>query len=560
MNRLVRLIRFGGMSSVGYVAGMTMLLTMVFIYCIANFEFLVGKAVSWWIVVLGFVLAEYVLLRNCTRKCFILSTGINIVVWIISLLVCSYIYDYSCDGIGYHQITIYFFADGWNPVWGGYDTTHLSLWSKHYAKALELISACIFKLTGDLETGKAVNLLLASATFFICFCWLNTLKPEMSRRNRLILSLLVIGNPIWICQALTYYIDYALYFYLILTIVFSVEICRNRNLVINYLGLSGVIILAIGTKFNHFFIEGIAVLAILVWGFFSGQKQAVRKLFWVSLIAAFLGVMVFSFHPYITNWTSHGSPFYPLLGDGAFDIMTCNTPSLYLNHNRFENFFLSIYGAVSVTVYDSRISGFGFVFMALFIICVAVLICSEIQRRKFSIIGYMSLLIFLSCFFFEQSWWARYNPQLWMIVPLAYYSILTVKVRGRRLGLCVVRLLGLFSIAEMVISTALFSLSLTVYRNSVYEVLKGKEIKSHVGRLWIPRLRQHGIIPIVVDEDEIPEENRIPILNTPESPIIYNWLEVNPEDRDRINTLYRESFVCECFDFIRDNKRKLIGE
>lgn len=306
MDRLRKILKFGNITSVGYGAGMAILLTLVFVYTLAISGLFSKITVSWWHLPASFFVSEIILLKSCTKKCFLLSTSVNVAVWIVALLIGWNLYDYSWDGNWYHQSTIFALADGWNPVWNQ-DGEELSLWSIHYAKALELISACIFKFTGNLESGKAVNILLGVASFLICNDCIRVLKPDISKYNRIILGILITGNPVWICQALTYYIDFAIYFYIVLTTVFSIELCVRHNVSLSCVGLSGVIILAVGTKFNHFFLEGITILAVWGWLMVSGKRIVAKSILILSFWSAFIGTVVFAFHPYITNWINDGT-------------------------------------------------------------------------------------------------------------------------------------------------------------------------------------------------------------------------------------------------------------
>ena len=538
-----KLLQFGKISSVSYVAGMMFLLTLVLTYCLAMTQLLVGLSLSALTLVAGFVISGAVMARFSAKRCFLLALMLNVALWVLSIYIGWHIYDNSWDGIAYHQLTIFALADGWNPVWDEAYKEWLSPWTIHYAKGLEVLSACTYKLTGDLESGKAVNFVLAAAAFLICFDCVGRLKPDSTKWNRVIFTLIAVGNPVWICQCLTFYIDFALYFYVLLSALFSIYLARGENNLLNGMGLGGVIILAIGTKFNHFFLEGVAMIAILGWLLIIGNKPAAWRVFKISLVAAVMGALVFGFHPYIANWMYQGNPFYPLMGDGAVDIMTCNTPQLYHGHNRFENFLLSIYGAIYFPLYDSRISGFGPLFNILFPICLACVLCAVIRRKRLLVIGYATFWVLGSCFLFEQSWWARYNPQVWLMVPLAYCSVGVFRSPIKRWGRWIIGVLGVLNILLSALGPCMVGLRVTVYRNAVYSVLDGKRIRAYVGNMWECRLREKGIIPDVVDEYAILEENRCPILHFPGMSQVYCWVEVEEADRARIDSIYLNSDV-----------------
>ncbi len=541
----------GNLSSVGYATGMSLVLTLGYTYVIAELCLLARFPESPYILIVGFIGASITLLITCTRRCFIRSIISSLVIWIAGIWLGMNTCDYSWDGIGYHQVTIYALADGWNPIWNDYYEGSLSLWTIHYAKALELIAACIFRLTGEIEAGKALNIVFFVAVFAISLGFIKKNKINKKRGlsdcNAVIFALLVAGNPVALCQLMTYYIDYALYYYVVLSIIFSVGICKgDNNVYLNIIGLCLVILLAIGTKFNHFFIEGIVMLAVMGWLMISRQYYNARKILIISFLSALVGTFILSFHPYLTNWIYFGNPFYPLMGDDAVNIMDCNTPPLYWGHNRFETFFMSIYGPYSIPSFDSRISGFGPFFKVLLTIGLLWIFYSEITQKQLSVIGYITIMALISCFFFEQSWWARYNPQIWIIIPTAYYSIISrisCVMRGRLLAKSIISIVGLINIFVVLLQPTLDSFRLYTYRNCVFRVLAGKEVKAHVGKIWEYKLKKEGIIPLVVGADEIPEEYRTPILHLPEYEISYNWLETTPEERENIQSMYENSSV-----------------
>lgn len=551
MNKLEYVFKFGSLSSVWVAVGFSLVFTLGLTYIISSLFFLLGMHLSYWPLVIGFIASELILQRSCTKSCFLWSAISAILIWAVAIMVGAMTSDCSWDGIGYHQPTIFALSDGWNPIWDNSYDKGLIIWTIHYAKALEVISACVYSLTGEMEAGKAVNFIFAVAVFLFSVNFVKSFEPGLSKWKVAVFSLLTVGNPVFLSQSFNYYIDYALYFYLVLSIFFSAEICEKRNVLLCKAGLFIVIVLAIGTKFNHFFIVGVAIFAILMWLVVTGKKESARSIFVISLLSGVFGVLVVGFHPYLTNWINYGNPFYPLMGDGAIDIMTANTPELYFGNGRIANFILSIYGPVSLPEFDSRISGFGPFFKILFSIAIGWIIYYEVRNKRLSVVGYATVIVLCSCFFFEQSWWARYNPQVWMIVPMAYYLTLTKAIPGSWLINRGVALLGVSNVILTVLIALLTSLKLVAYRDSVFEVLEGKEVRSHVGKMWKLKLESKGITPVVVDEDVIPEPNRTPLLHVPEYPIRYIWVETTSDEQKQILYLYEHSGAYRCEKKIR---------
>ena len=100
-------------------------------------------------------------------KSLILTFFISIVVLIVSILASGHVYDQSDDGNSYHKETVAALTTGWNPIYDDYKdfaeahdlTDKHQLWAEHYPKTTWILASDIYKITGDIETGKFYNLL-----------------------------------------------------------------------------------------------------------------------------------------------------------------------------------------------------------------------------------------------------------------------------------------------------------------------------------------------------------------------------------------------------------------
>ena len=324
--------------------------------------------------------------------------------------------DSSGDGIRYHQEAVFQMIDGWNPfadINPPVDDPGIKMLVVNYAMGLETAAAVVGRFTGSIDSGKLVNLLLIVGTWFVAYSFLRRRWPECRKTVCFFISTLVIANPVGLGQAFSYYNDFAVYYYIILTIiVFAYNPSRLTKTQIAALG--GIIVISIATKFTAFFYEGLTILAVMVWYLLKSNHRLAWKIALYSFIAAVIGVLIFSYHPYVSNTIYCGHPFYPLMGEGAIDIMTGNTPPHYLESNRFVNFFASL---TSVVIPDlqAREGGFG-LFMPVILVLGILLLWKECRKnRSLSIYLYVALWSFCACFIFEQSWWARYVPFLWLL-------------------------------------------------------------------------------------------------------------------------------------------------
>ena len=357
-------------------------------------------------------------------------TTISIVV--LSIVVCALLFDNSYDGNTYHQASILYLADGWNPIYEVCPADNI--WSRHYAKALEVISAQIFKTvdaTGicstlyAIESAKAVNLLLFLATILFSTSFIWERFPQISRRNRIGITFVVAANPVVLTQLFTFYNDFALYCLATLLLASFFGILQHDRMAI-IVAISATLI-AITTKFTHFFFIGVEWSAFFVYLTFRRQWKPLLK--WVGNIAlvTIVGVALTGFNPYVTNTVSNGHPFYPLMGGGV-DIMTKNTPEIYEGGDRVTNFLKSQFtdpdssawsafplpkskASLLGVGYDSRSMGFGPLFIWILAASLLILLLGKLPKIAF----YISAVILIASFVFPQVWWARYVAFLWLL-------------------------------------------------------------------------------------------------------------------------------------------------
>ncbi|MDE5875100.1 MAG: hypothetical protein K2H15_05590 [Muribaculaceae bacterium] len=346
----------------------------------------------------------------------------------LSLLVAGFVYDVSYDGMRYHQETVVAVCNGWNPLDSSTESVApRSMWSRHYVKAVEICAAVISSFTGRLETGKGIGLILALGAGAGVYGALRENVGRCLERERLgcvgtdgwsrlksfWFTLCIVGNPVVGSQLFTYYIDFYKYLYLLYVLlgIYYTTSQDNRERLQGMVMLFFTLVLAMSTKFNFFFEAGLWMVLAFIWTAIKGKFEELKRLFWVSVVALAVGTLL-CYDPYITNWINEGHPLYPLMGAGAIDIMTYNTPEQYIGSNRFVNFFSSLL-AVAQPYIDQRSGGFT-IFMPA-ILLLSLYIGWRLRRRLSGVVWYIAICTLVSCFIFEQSWWARYICQLWLI-------------------------------------------------------------------------------------------------------------------------------------------------
>ncbi len=344
---------------------------------------------------------------------------------IITLLLSGVTYDRSFDGSWYHSATILKLVEGWNPFYqsvSGISQAHTALWVEHYARGMEVLSATVVACVGNLEAGKAVNGWWVIASIIYLFLFLRDTLPHMNRYVRAWLAMVVSLNPVVVNQLSTYYIDWTLYTVLVISLInLYLFFVQNKRWAMEVELLLLFFVPAI--KFNIFFWivlwSAVAFFYLLVKVKYS-HPYRMTAIIAVVLLA---GTAIGAYNPYITNWVEHGTPLYPLAGEGAKDIMSDNTPPYVKDKSRVESVVLSLIAdPTDGDAVDCRIGGFGIYFFESILLACILFVCTGFSRRQW---GYLVVAIglFLSLFVLPSGWWARYVAYFYLFpFVLMYYA------------------------------------------------------------------------------------------------------------------------------------------
>ena len=448
-------------------------------------------------------------------------TGLVLLTVMACILIEGSLYDQSYDGIRYHQETIASICDGWNPFDGadGINAPE-SIWPLHYAKAIEIAEASIVCFTGKMETGKAINLIMIVAVAIGVYAFLrknpsriflkgNLPQQAWNRKKSLFTTLLIVGNPVVWSQWIVYYIDFYKYLYLLLVLlsfclIASSEKCRRVQ---GYTALTMTLVLAMGSKFNFFFEAGLWMILAFVRLLWKKDYADLRRLIIVSAVSLGIGTLL-AYHPYITNAIGYGHPLYPLMGEGSADIMSGNTPEVFEGNGRIVNFFKSLF-SISVPIYDQRAGGF--TILMPFILLISAIIAWRLRHSIRSVIWYVAICTLLSCFIFEQTWWARYICQLWLVGAIFLVASQCVEhARKARVAISVF-------MAAACLTTMTASIGISVIRGSymhhLFETCREKPVTvaGYFPRQMKRHLDEERISYVVIDS--VPENKKENALN-----------------------------------------------
>lgn len=464
-----------------FLLGFTILAFVFCVVFITSLIFLVGGSISLVSFMLPFLATIFVTYNLARRKKLTspwLLVGLFIVLLSLSVLYSGQSIDASSDGNMYHKSAIGAMKEGWNPVWEtreefnnqtGSQTQVLQTkmqWENVYPKATWFYAANVYRITGNIETGKSLVFLVWASTILFAFA---LFRKKLGNKLSIFLAVLLSSHPVFLSQFNSFYLDSILgnlviILLVLLTLFITNDDSRFKNSFEKFenwfllLGIFFTIVILINTKFT-----GLAYAALICFVYycyllasFRSNRKKVLNFSLVGVIAVIVGVCIVGLSSYVKNTYLHGHPLWPLYGKNSVNFIPENSPASFNNKNRFEKFLDANFSKTSniissesnaeleqklpFMVYvdelylfqstDIRIGGYGPLFGGILlvstIIGLALLRYYREARTFILIIALPVVTLFLSIVFFEESWWARYFPHLY-IFPILVLGILLVR-------------------------------------------------------------------------------------------------------------------------------------
>ena len=384
-------------------------------------------------------------------------------IWLILLLLISIIswrfsepfYDTSYDGQAYQAEGIIAIAEYYNPYYDELTTEDLSKFNwviNDYTKVQWYTPAVIYAFTNSLESVKLINFIMLFTTFFATI--LIAKKIELGWGLSILIGILVCINPVVIYQIMSLYIDVQVYFFIILTVYFLLNI-YNEPSRFNWFMFSILSVLFINIK-----LSAIAFLAIFVLGFYfifinKYPNSDIMQMLKSGLLIFILGMLFIGFNPYITNTIKYGNPLAIVMGDKSSQVLNLNTPKemrdsipssfrwlvsiLSVSENnrgnseRKETYSLKIpftiqYGEEKAFLdNNTKIGGLGPLFGGIFILAVVSLVLKIIsQSYSLQEITIIMFTLIASVAIISAGNTARFVPQLYLVpIIIIIYLIST---------------------------------------------------------------------------------------------------------------------------------------
>lgn len=386
------------------------------------------------------------------------------------------VHDFSYDGQQYHQEAVSALADGWNPLGPQPFTGVHELWINAYAKGPWTWSAVWAQLTGSLEAGKSLHLLLGAAAALSVY---GALRHALCIERRLSawLAILAALNPVLAYQWATHMNDSLLGSLLLvalsrgLVIAAVPEARSSRSKAVTLLMLAAATALLAATKSSglaYGILLGATGVMVCV---LARRWSSLREVVVATSAGLIFGVLVIGWNPYVTNTLRHGHPLYPLAGSEKVDIISGNSPRGVVAAGQFSQLFGSAFsrshsylapvrprswadctGAsaalpedpnsqrmpairpkwpgsmelAELKVFsvrsDVRIGGFGPWFSLALVLALAAFMLAVarggLRGRGLGLALLVPGTVLLLSLVFPEPWWARYVPQL-ALLPIA---------------------------------------------------------------------------------------------------------------------------------------------
>jgi hypothetical protein len=295
------------------------------------------------------------------------QTGLSILAYLAIICLCAavagLVADDSWDGNSYHKVAVGAIAHGWNPMSNYADSDfaqlfgHDNIWVNSYPKGVWIFSASIYQLTGNIECGKSAALIVAVSLLLFAYWFLGA---KVKKKLAFLLALLLAFNPVTISQLGTFYIDGILGNLIIMLLLALSHIVRSTQQATSgpqqfwqvLLVVAIAACMAVNTKFTG--IAFVAIVGAVYLLYFvaalirkrkSGQLKEGTAVFCKVLVCGLLslsvGIGILGANTYAKNIINDHHILHPLMGEGAVDIVTNQSPRGFENRGSLYKFIRS---------------------------------------------------------------------------------------------------------------------------------------------------------------------------------------------------------------------------
>ena len=372
-----------------------------------------------------------------------------------SLLIAIQFYDCSFDGQWYHQDAIMFLADGWNPIWDAAISNNVvsglnANYVNHYPKAPWVIEAVLYLFTGNIEAGKAIQLIYLISFMLLLLTFL-TNRFSFSWGKAILITILIGGSTISLGQLFSFYVDGLLFSLLGILLIFLLELSYFNAKVLGFMGLSFIVLANI--KFTGLIYGLVFLMMAGIWVIIRQKNLIIKRALHFSSVVL-IGVVLIGYPTYVRNVLSKGHPFFPIMGQNneGKSIAEVQYPADFFPMNRLEKLItahasIPIYtdhehASVKKPLFNKNLilesipyyknhqpvtmSPFG-PFEGELLVLFLPLLCLFFLRKRQLELYLLFTGVILSMIIQPESWNLRYAPQLLLIFVLVLATLMQEK-------------------------------------------------------------------------------------------------------------------------------------
>ncbi|MFC0878610.1 hypothetical protein ACE01N_18590 [Saccharicrinis sp. FJH2] len=438
------------------------LLLMAFVtlnHLLVLFSFATVKGLLPYTFPLSFILPALLLFligKHKSLKQNISIFAVSLAVIVFSLLIASFYFDLSWDGQWYHQSAIYHMVSDWNPLKDPIRDfeIHNSSSICHFPKGSWYFAASVYSFTGNFEAGKGLNIIVPFIALFYIFASLRELKLSFSKS--LVISVIVILNPVVWCEITSYLVDGLLILYISIYLTAAMLWIKqrdNKSMLMAAMAISALV----NVKFTGLVFFCALAFFLFIYLLLVNRKHWFKFAYLHAVILAG-SLLIAGYNPYITNYVERNHPLYPIMGTEEYPSVfeatgedsneLLETPHNMMGKNLIHRMFYATFGRPDNAPYykkkdaslmwpfmsntsdweayyfhEVRVSGFGPYFSATIILALVLSVTLLIRDKTNRLKLLMAALAVLSTLMFSRHlWWPRFGPQMWLLplIPLIF--------------------------------------------------------------------------------------------------------------------------------------------
>jgi hypothetical protein len=431
-----------------YAISVFLFLLPSIVMVLTHASWFLGIEIGAWIFIISLILSAGIifLLEKQPIRANITGLFVGLILTWGSIYVSGQFFDCSFDGQWYHQDAIILISEGWNPIWDNpiadVDASGLNAnYVNHYPKASWAIQAVLFRLTGNIESGKSIQFLYWLSLMFLLTHFLRA-RLSFSWMKTTLLVLFVSLSTVSLGQVHSFYVDGLLYSLFGIFLVFLIDFVYFKKPT-GWLLIFAFLVL-VNIKFTGLVYGGVLMLGATIW-VIAQQKSLLKRSIARFALAVVIGVGIIGYPTYVRNTLSKGHPLFPIMGkknEGKM-IAEVQYPLDFFKKNRVQK-FVAAHGSIPIytdhdhasvrkPLFNTRLiqdsipyfknhqpvtmSPFGPFEGELWVLFIPILLLFFIRKQPVEL--YVLLVVLIGSLWIQPEFWnLRYAPQLLLLLAI----------------------------------------------------------------------------------------------------------------------------------------------